>query len=65
MSKSWFGFSPVKFFAYKVTYRRREMEAETALFFKSFVPNYYAIAAELNKMTHKEGHQLEARKLDQ
>ena len=71
MSKSWFGFSSVKFFGYKVTYGKREMDEDrkkailefqmptcqkemqsflgAALFFKSFVPNYSTIAAELNK----------------
>ena len=28
MSKSWFGFSSVKFFGYKVTYGKREMDAD-------------------------------------
>ena len=34
---------------------QKEMQSflEAALFFKSFVPNYSTIAAELNKMTHK------------
>eukprot|EP01037_Dinobryon_pediforme_P048642 gene48642-biopygen16541 len=76
MPKSWFGFSSVKFFGYKVTYGKREMDENrkkaivefqmpscqkemqsflgAALFFKSFVPNYSGIAAELNKMTHKD-----------
>ena len=76
MSKSWFGFSSVKFFGYQVTYGKREMDEDrkkailefqmptcqkeiqsflgAALFFKSFVPNYSTIAAELNKMTHKD-----------
>ena len=35
---------------------QREMQSflGAALFFKSFVPNYSGIAAELNKMTHKD-----------
>ena len=28
MSKSWFGFSSVKFFGYKVTYGKREMDED-------------------------------------
>ena len=28
MSKSWFGFPSVKFFGYKVTYGKREMDAD-------------------------------------
>jgi len=76
MSKSWFGFSSVKFVGCKVTIGKRETDADrkkaimefqmpscqkemqsflgAALFFKLFVPNYSAIAAELNKMTHKD-----------
>ena len=66
----------MKFFGYKVTFGKREMDEDrkkailefkmpscqkemqsflgAALFFKSFVPNYSDIAAELNKMTHKD-----------
>jgi len=69
-------FSSVKFFGYKETYGKREMDADrkkaimefqmpfcqkelqgslgAALFFKSFVLNYSAIAAEWNKMTHND-----------
>eukprot|EP01042_Synura_sphagnicola_P036332 gene36332-biopygen2425 len=77
ISKSWFGFSSVKFFDYKETYGKREMDADrkkaimefqmptcqkemknflgaALFFFKSFVPNYSGIAAEMNKMTHKD-----------
>ena len=76
MPKSWLGFSSVKFFGYKVTYGKREMDEDrkkaivefqmpscqkkmqsflgAALFLKSFVPNYSGVAAELNKMTHKD-----------
>jgi len=42
--------------AFQMPTCQKEMHSflDAALFFKSFVPNYSGIAAELNKMTHKD-----------